>query len=172
MALILSACAVGPKYERPATPVNADWSTKVATQGVTNAEPATEWWKQFNDPALDQLIEMAYHQNLSLQLAGLRIMESRAQLGIAVGRQYPQIQVVSASATATRLTDRAAQNLNVDPTFWDNQARMEMRSRWPMRRVLMRPGRRTSGADSAVTYRPMTPATLQPWPTTTTRSSR
>ena len=121
LVLVLSACAVGPKYERPATPVNADWSTKVATPGVIKAEPATEWWKEFNDPALDQLIEMAYHQNLSLQLAGLRIMESRAQLGIAVGRQYPQIQAVSASATATRLTDRAAQNLNVDPTFWNNQ---------------------------------------------------
>jgi NodT family efflux transporter outer membrane factor (OMF) lipoprotein len=122
VALLLSACAVGPKYERPATPVNAEWSTKAETPGVTKAEPATEWWKEFNDPALDHLIEMAYHQNLPLQLAGLRIMESRAQLGIAIGRQYPQVQVVTASATATRLTDRAAQNLNVDPTFWDNQA--------------------------------------------------
>ena len=121
MALILSACVIGPKYEQPAVPLNADWSTKAETQGVSKAEPAKEWWKEFNDPALDQLIEMAYHQNLSLQLAALRIMESRAQLGIAIGRQYPQIQALSASATATRITDRAAQNLNVDPTFWDNQ---------------------------------------------------
>ncbi len=121
IALILSACVVGPKYEQPAVPVNTDWSIKAETQGVSKTEPAAEWWKEFNDPALDQLIEMAYHQNLSLQLAALRIMESRAQLGIAIGRQYPQIQALSASATATRITDRAAQNLNVDPTFWDNQ---------------------------------------------------
>jgi NodT family efflux transporter outer membrane factor (OMF) lipoprotein len=121
MVLILSACAVGPKYERPATPLNSDWSSKAETSGIAKGEPAAQWWKEFNDPALDQLIEMAYHQNLPLQLAGLRIMESRAQLGIAIGNQYPQIQVVSASTTATRLTDRQAQNLNVHPTFWDNQ---------------------------------------------------
>ena len=43
----------------------------------------------FNDPALDRLIEVAYRQNLPLQIAGLRILEARAQLGIAHGQQWP-----------------------------------------------------------------------------------
>ncbi len=124
--LLLSACAVGPTFERPATPLNPEWSaTTEKLPAVTNAAPAQAWWKEFNDPALDNLIELAYHQNLPLQLAGLRIMEGRAQLGIAVGRQYPQIQAVSASATAVGLTDRAANTLKVSPNFWDNQVNFD-----------------------------------------------
>jgi HlyD family secretion protein len=38
-----------------------------------------QWWRAFNDPALDQLIQLAYQQNLPLQIAGLRILESRAR---------------------------------------------------------------------------------------------
>jgi outer membrane protein TolC len=36
------------------------------------------------DSTRDQLVELAYRQNLPLRIAGLRIMEARAQLGIAV----------------------------------------------------------------------------------------
>jgi NodT family efflux transporter outer membrane factor (OMF) lipoprotein len=125
-ALMLGACAVGPKYERPATPLNADWNAKVDAKGVTTAEPTVAWWKDFQDPALNLLVDLAYHQNLSLQLAGLRIAESRAQLGIAVGRRYPQIQAITASAVATGLTDRAADNLKIDKEFWENQAAFDV----------------------------------------------
>ncbi|MDX1697144.1 MAG: TolC family protein, partial [Thiohalobacterales bacterium] len=40
-----------------------------------------------------------------LQIAGLRILESRAQLGIATGNRYPQLQQVNASATAIELSE-------------------------------------------------------------------
>lgn len=121
LVVLLSACAVGPKYARPATPLNDNWSAKTEPHVITQATPNEAWWKDFKDPALDQLIELAYHQNLPLQVAGLRIMESRAALGIAIGRQYPQVQEVFASATAVGLTDRMADNLNVNRNFWDNQ---------------------------------------------------
>ena len=44
----------------------------------------------FNDSVLGTLIQQACQQNLPLQVAGLRIMQARAQLGIAIGPQYPQ----------------------------------------------------------------------------------
>jgi NodT family efflux transporter outer membrane factor (OMF) lipoprotein len=121
LVLLLSACAVGPKYTRPPTPLNDNWSAKAEPHVNTQAAPNESWWKDFKDPALDQLIELAYHQNLPLQVAGLRIMESRAALGIAIGRQYPQVQDAFASATAVGLTQRTADNLNVNRNFWDNQ---------------------------------------------------
>jgi NodT family efflux transporter outer membrane factor (OMF) lipoprotein len=46
----------------------------------------------FNDPVLDELIQTAYEQNLSLQIAGLRVLQARAQLGIVTGDVYPQLQ--------------------------------------------------------------------------------
>ena len=41
------------------------------------------WWELFEDPTLNQLIEAARHDNPTLRIAGLRILESRALLGIA-----------------------------------------------------------------------------------------
>ena len=51
----------------------------------TSTSTYQDWWNVFEDPALSSLIDTAYQQNLSLQVAGLRVMEARAQLGIATG---------------------------------------------------------------------------------------
>ena len=58
-----------------------------------HAAPQTqEWWRNFNDPVLDQLIAEAQRVNPSVRTAGIRIMEARAQLGIAGSTLYPQVQ--------------------------------------------------------------------------------
>ena len=50
------------------------------------------WWQTFNDPVLDSLVSTAYRQNLTLRIAGLRILEARAQRGIVAGELFPQSQ--------------------------------------------------------------------------------
>ena len=62
----------------------------------------------FNDPTLDRLVELAYQQNLPLQIAGLRIVEARAQLGVATGQQYPQIRSPSPARSAVGLSEHTA----------------------------------------------------------------
>lgn len=54
-----------------------------------------EWWRNFNDPVLDQLVAEAQRMNPDVRTAGLRIMEARAQLGIAGSTLYPQVQQVT-----------------------------------------------------------------------------
>lgn len=81
----------------------------------------TTLWRSFHDPTLDQLVLSAYHQNLPLQAAGVRIMEARAQLGIAVGNQYPQVQAVFANATGVQVSKHAANSVLADHNFWDFQ---------------------------------------------------
>ncbi|NCF15988.1 MAG: TolC family protein, partial [Gammaproteobacteria bacterium] len=66
------------------------------------------WWEALGDPVLNDLIGLAREQNNNLQIAGLRVLESRAQLGIAVGNQYPQAQVVAGDATAVQGSENAA----------------------------------------------------------------
>ncbi len=56
------------------------------------------WWRAFNDPVLDQLIAEAQRVNPNVLVAGLRIMEARAQLGIAGSALYPQSNLVTAGA--------------------------------------------------------------------------
>lgn len=119
--LALGGCAVGPKYVKPEVPANSDWSEKADPRLATGTAPDSTWWKVFNDATLDRLVELAHRQNLSLQAAGLRIMEARARLGLAVGRRYPQIQESFASATAVGLSEHGPTGALVDPNYWDYQ---------------------------------------------------
>lgn len=48
-------------------------------------------------------------------------MEARAQLGIAVGRQYPQVQAAIGSATAVGISEHQANIPGFDRSFWDYQ---------------------------------------------------
>lgn len=97
-ACALGGCAVGPDFTRPTASVPGAWHTAADTRLATQPETDTEWWKVLADPALDRLIDLASRQNLPLQIAGLRIVEARAQLGIATGKQFPQFQVAAGSA--------------------------------------------------------------------------
>jgi NodT family efflux transporter outer membrane factor (OMF) lipoprotein len=119
VALTLTGCAVGPKFERPDVTVNPTWNVSADSHVTTQAGPDSAWWRAFNDPALDRLVGLAYHQNLPLRTAGARIMEARAQMAVAVGRQYPQMQAVVGNATAVGLTDVAAKSTGLGKNFWD-----------------------------------------------------
>jgi NodT family efflux transporter outer membrane factor (OMF) lipoprotein len=90
---LLTACAtVGPDFEKPDPTVSEEWMA--STEPMVNTETAENktWWLVFEDPILNNLVSQAYKQNLTLQVAGLRILEARAQLGIAYGLNYPQVQ--------------------------------------------------------------------------------
>ena len=55
---------------------------------------------------LNCLVEGVYQQNLTLKQAGERILQARAQLGIATGNLFPQMQSVNGSFTQTALSAR------------------------------------------------------------------
>lgn len=108
--LALAACAaVGPDYAEPEAPISE--SFEVTTDSGLHATPyeIIEWWEVFNDPVLNRLVEIAHKQNYSLELAGLRVLESRAQLGIAIGTQYPQQQIASGGLTRISPSENAGQ---------------------------------------------------------------
>jgi NodT family efflux transporter outer membrane factor (OMF) lipoprotein len=95
----LGGCAVGPSFTTPEANLAPAWRPQNDPRVAAQAAADAAWWKTFGDPTLDRLVELAYHQNLPLQVAGLRIVEARAQLGIASGQQWPQLQVLVGSAT-------------------------------------------------------------------------
>ena len=99
-AVVASGCmTVGPDYQVPKAPVMPEYLAYGDPLLDTTALAAPEWWKTaFNDPILDQLVEMALAQNLSLRSAGLRVLQARQQLLIAIGNQYPQQQQLTGQA--------------------------------------------------------------------------
>jgi NodT family efflux transporter outer membrane factor (OMF) lipoprotein len=107
--MLLSACAaVGPEYVQPEAPLPDAWQMSPAGLKATEYE-LVDWWEAFNDPILDDLVSRAHQQNLTLELAGLRVLESRAQLGIATGAQYPQQQAASGGVNRISPSENAGQ---------------------------------------------------------------
>lgn len=108
---------VGPDFQKPEAAIPEKWSGVDDKEGVVDEERVEhrEWWKNFNDPTLDTLIQMAYEQNLPLQIAGLRVYEARAVLGVAASTLYPQSQRATASAGAVQLSENADPIANLPP---------------------------------------------------------
>jgi NodT family efflux transporter outer membrane factor (OMF) lipoprotein len=91
--IVAGGCSmVGPDFVPPEAPVAQEWEESEGEVLTKESVEHSDWWKVFNDPVLDSLIQTAYEQNLSLQIAGLRVLQARAQLGIVTGDLYPQLQ--------------------------------------------------------------------------------
>jgi NodT family efflux transporter outer membrane factor (OMF) lipoprotein len=121
-ALLFTGCTVGPDFTRPPTKVSQTWLEAGDERVKTEAAEYRKWWQAFNDPILGRLIDRAYRENLSLRIAGVRVLEARAQLGIAIGGFYPQTQQAFGSLQYNRTSERApgalsGNNLN----FWQSE---------------------------------------------------
>ncbi len=103
---------VGPNYHQPDVAVAGNWIDASDKRVRTDSDDLSKWWTVFNDPVLNDLICYAYHQNLTLKEAGYRVLQARAQLGIAIGEIFPQSQAMTgdfmrdASSGATGSTQK------------------------------------------------------------------
>ena len=96
-----AGCAtVGPDFVPPRADWDEGWTS--ATLASLSAPPpgadAPPWWRQFNDPTLDALVDAAMAGNRNLKVAGLRVLEARAQLGVAQSGLKPQQVQATGSA--------------------------------------------------------------------------
>ncbi len=94
---------IGPDFHRPATSVATEWREAGDPLVDTKRQDYRDWWTLFNDPVLTNLIYVARAQNLDELTAGIRVLEARAQLGIAIGELYPQQQQGTASLSYNRI---------------------------------------------------------------------
>lgn len=108
--LSVAGCMVGPTYSRPDAPVADAW---LDSGSASLIEPSQDqrWWSLFNDSTLDSLIAAARAQNLTLRQAGLRVIQSRAARGIAVGQFFPQVQTATADGGNNRISKHSPQGL-------------------------------------------------------------
>ena len=105
---LLSGCfKLGPDFHRPKVEVSPHWMDAGDQRVKTGPSEYSNWWMAFNDPVLNRLIERGYRENLSLRIAGVRVLEARAQLGIAIGGLYPQTQQASGSLQYNRISGNA-----------------------------------------------------------------
>jgi len=116
LALALGGCAVGPDFLATTAPVQDKW-IESGDKRVAKSDVKSHWWRTFKDPTLDRLIQRAYEQNLPVRIAGLKILEARAQLGVAIGNLYPQTQEGTGAAQQNLLSSRLANQASLQHSF-------------------------------------------------------
>ncbi|RJG37992.1 efflux transporter outer membrane subunit [Motilimonas pumila] len=104
-ALLVSSCAVGPEYSAPQDTVgsaflNQDVTGVDAQGGLVSAN----WWLNFNDPVLNQLISDAQNQNIPLQVAAERIKSAEAYQKAVASFKVPTISL-NAGATSYQISE-------------------------------------------------------------------
>lgn len=88
LGLALSACAVGPRYERPQLQLPEQWPA--ARQAEASALDVGErWWTIYQDATLNALVDEAFTHNGDVLAAMARVAQARAQLGVTSAGRYP-----------------------------------------------------------------------------------
>jgi NodT family efflux transporter outer membrane factor (OMF) lipoprotein len=123
VALALNACTtLGPDFEEPKVAWLSRWQPdlygQISDSGKGLASDLRFWWRLLDDSALNRLIELARQDNPTLRIAGLRILESRAQLGIARSTLYPQVQQVGGAAQYEHIRRRGGAQPNSDQSLF------------------------------------------------------
>lgn len=139
--LILSGCvSMGPQPDHAALRVDAAANSSRAIRSLatdTVAWPAQDWWRAYNDPQLDRLVEAARSASPTIAAANARVRQAAALEGLAASALGPQAGA-SAHTTRQRYTangavppalagswqwvNDASVNLHYDLDFWGRNA--------------------------------------------------
>lgn len=104
LAAALAGCAVGPRYEQPATALPANWKELQTAEGWLPAVPADaldrgEWWKLFGDATLDGLAGRVQVSNQNIAAAVANYAQAQA---LVRGQQAGLFPSVSLDGTGKR----------------------------------------------------------------------
>ena len=99
LLLSLTACKVGPNYQRPPLSVPGDYrgvAPDATAQQQGPAPPQTDfaqmkWWTVLQDDTLQALIKEALANNYDMRIAATRILQASANLGITRANQFPTL---------------------------------------------------------------------------------
>jgi NodT family efflux transporter outer membrane factor (OMF) lipoprotein len=92
--VVLGGCAskVGPDYAAPEATVPATWTEAANSRFVAfSTESTAGWWREFNDPVLDDLIARALEHGPDWRETIARLREARALRGVAGAERFPTL---------------------------------------------------------------------------------
>lgn len=106
MTVLLTGCAVGPDYHRPAADIPPAWQPTAPWHEAMPSDTALKgnWWELFQDPDLNPLVEQALISNQNLRVAAARLEQAHDQLTIARSALFPSLDLAS---SAVRSRDSA-----------------------------------------------------------------
>jgi multidrug efflux system outer membrane protein len=93
-AALLAGCTVGPHYAppQPEAPATANFIAATRTTASVD-QPPSDWWRLYDTPALDVLVQQALAHNKSLLVAAANLAEARGALSLARAGLYPSTTI-------------------------------------------------------------------------------
>ncbi len=116
-SVLLSGCAVGPDFHKPAPPVSLTYApAKLVAKDdaqtfVQGLDIPGQWWTLFHSAALERLVQRALAANPSLQSAQAALLQARENLYAQEGSFLPSLSGTfepTRNKTATRSVSYAA----------------------------------------------------------------
>lgn len=102
----LSGCAtVGPDYRAPTLDVPANWTEAGTAMPADGHDGLRAWWRAFQDPLLDKLVDQTLAHNQDLDIALARLRQARAERVQIAAAAMPE---VSAGAAGQAVRDSKA----------------------------------------------------------------
>lgn len=91
--LLLSACAVGPNYRRPAVQTPPEYKEQPPWRVAEPRDQLTkgQWWAIFDDGELNQLEAQALTANQAIEVARNQLQQARAAAQVATSGLFPQL---------------------------------------------------------------------------------
>ena len=109
-AALLAACAVGPKPVDPTLPLGSEGGFISTPSASVSTEAARgDWWRLYNDPALDGLVEQALAENNQLEAAAANLRAVRASLSETRSNRLPSTTLTGAANRSQSSTITAPQ---------------------------------------------------------------
>jgi outer membrane protein, multidrug efflux system len=109
--ILLSSCMLGPKKELPEVAIPSTYTEKEnAPISLGEEVSLKQWWKQFNDPILDELVEACLEKNFDIRTVTEQINKVRSSLTTANAKLLPFIEFFGSPA-------RIKTPSNISPTL-------------------------------------------------------
>ncbi|SKA16131.1 efflux transporter, outer membrane factor (OMF) lipoprotein, NodT family [Trichlorobacter thiogenes] len=138
MMLLLSSCSLLPRSEfaQPQMTLPAGWQQHQTVDGASIVA-GDGWWKSFNDPLLDQLIERALRSNNNLVVAAIKVRRAQLQAGLANTNLTPSLNAGATSSLSQDLTSKTTTQshavtgqLSYELDLWGRLASIRDAARW------------------------------------------
>ena len=107
-----------PQYQRPDTPAKASWSRQAPVSASETIAP--DWWKEFRDPYLDQLVNRAIAGNIDVRILAARIQVAAATIGEARAGALPTLQAGAGASFEKSTGEKFTKQFNLGTQVnWD-----------------------------------------------------
>ena len=140
LLLALSGCGglLRTDYQRPEVREPAAWTRASGESAAGALAEGGAWWRNFNDPELNRLVELALARNNDLAVAAIKLQRAQYQAGLADDKLIPQPGLTANTSRLRNLRgDRGSAskygvelNVQYEVDLWGKLSRQSDAAQW------------------------------------------